>query len=174
MSLSFIRGLVAAVNPCGFILLPTYLMYFLGVSGGAPGTQKASITRALKVSAAVSSGFLAVFLAIGFLSVPLRSTISANSKYVTGFIAIGLIVLGTAMLFGYKLPFMTPQIESGKKDQTVKSMFVYGVAYAVASIGCTIGLFLATVSALARTKPSSTVSPTCSPTAPAWRSLSAL
>jgi cytochrome c biogenesis protein CcdA len=145
MSLSFIRGLVAAVNPCGFILLPTYLMYFLGVSGGAPGTQKASITRALKVSAAVSSGFLAVFLAIGFLSVPLRSTISANSKYVTGFIAIGLIVLGTAMLFGYKLPFMTPQIESGKKDQTVKSMFVYGVAYAVASIGCTIGLFLATV-----------------------------
>ena len=145
MSLSFIRGLVAAVNPCGFILLPTYLMYFLGVSGGAPGTQKASIARALKVSAAVSSGFLAVFLAIGFLSVPLRSTISANSKYVTGFIAIGLIVLGTAMLFGYKLPFMTPQIESGKKDQTVKSMFVYGVAYAVASIGCTIGLFLATV-----------------------------
>ncbi|MDG2234154.1 MAG: cytochrome c biogenesis CcdA family protein [Ilumatobacter sp.] len=145
MSLSFIRGLVAAVNPCGFILLPTYLMYFLGVSGGAPGTQKASITRALKVSAAVSSRFLAVFLVIGFLSVPLRSTISANSKYVTGFIAIGLIVLGTAMLFGYKLPFMTPQIDSGKKDQTVKSMFVYGVAYAVASIGCTIGLFLATV-----------------------------
>jgi len=145
MSLSFIRGLVAAVNPCGFILLPTYLMYFLGVSGNAPGTQKASIARALKVSAAVSAGFLMVFLVIGFLSVPLRSTISANSKYVTGFIAVGLIGLGIAMLFGYKPPFMTPQIDSGKKDQTVKSMFVYGVAYAVASIGCTIGLFLATV-----------------------------
>ena len=145
MSLSFIRGLVAAVNPCGFILLPTYLMYFLGVSGGAPGTQKASLRRALKVSAAVSTGFLAVFLVIGFLSVPLRSTISSNSKYVTGFIAVALIVLGLAMLFGYKPPFMTPQIDSGKKDQTVTSMFIYGVAYAVASIGCTIGLFLATV-----------------------------
>ncbi|MFT4773645.1 MAG: cytochrome c-type biogenesis protein [Candidatus Azotimanducaceae bacterium] len=145
MSLSFIRGLVAAVNPCGFILLPTYLMYFLGVSGGAPGTQKASLRRALKVSAAVSTGFLTVFLIIGFLSVPLRSTISSNSKYVTGFIAVALIVLGAAMLFGYKPPFMTPQIDSGKKDQTVTSMFVYGVAYAVASIGCTIGLFLATV-----------------------------
>jgi cytochrome c-type biogenesis protein len=145
MSLSFIRGLVAAVNPCGFILLPTYLMYFLGVSGGAPGTQKASLRRALKVSAAVSTGFLAVFLVIGFLSVPLRSTISSNSKYFTGFIAVALIVLGIAMLFGYKPPFMTPQIDSGKKDQTVKSMFIYGVAYAIASIGCTIGLFLATV-----------------------------
>ena len=145
MSLSFIRGLVAAVNPCGFIQLPTYLMYFLGVSGGAPGTQKASLRRALKVSAAVSTGFLAVFLVIGFLSVPLRSTISSNSKYFTGFISVTLIVLGVAMLFGYKPPFMTPQIGTGKKDQTVKSMFIYGVAYAIASIGCTIGLFLATV-----------------------------
>ncbi|WP_394944524.1 cytochrome c biogenesis CcdA family protein [uncultured Ilumatobacter sp.] len=145
MSLSFIRGLVAAVNPCGFILLPTYLMYFLGISGGAPGTQGASLRRALKVSAAVSTGFLAVFLAVGFLSVPLRSTISSNSKYVTGFIAVALIVLGIAMLFGYKPPFMMPQVDSGKKDQTVTSMFVYGVAYAVASIGCSIGLFLATV-----------------------------
>ena len=49
------------------------------------------------------------------------------------------------MLFGYKPPFMTPQINTGKKDQTVKSMFIYGVAYAIASIGCTIGLFIATV-----------------------------
>jgi cytochrome c-type biogenesis protein len=120
-------------------------MYFLGISGGAPGTQGASLRRALKVSAAVSTGFLAVFLAVGFLSVPLRSTISSNSKYVTGFIAVALIVLGIAMLFGYKPPFMMPQVDSGKKDQTVTSMFVYGVAYAVASIGCSIGLFLATV-----------------------------
>ena len=30
MTLSFLRGLVAAVNPCGFVLLPTYLMFFLG------------------------------------------------------------------------------------------------------------------------------------------------
>ena len=91
-------------------------MYFLGISGGAPGTQKASLKRALKVSAAVSTGFLTVFLIIGFLSVPLRSTISSNSKYVTGFIAVVLIVVGVAMLFGYKPPFMMPQIDSGKKD----------------------------------------------------------
>ena len=51
MSLSFIRGLVAAVNPCGFILLPTYLMYFLGISAGGTGTQRATIRRALLVSA---------------------------------------------------------------------------------------------------------------------------
>ncbi len=151
MSLSFIRGLVAAVNPCGFILLPTYLMYFLGVSGGAPGTQKASLARALKVSAAVSAGFLLVFLVAGVLAEYFTDWLTGNSKYATGLIAVVLIVLGIAMLFGYKPPFMTPQIDTGKKDQTVKSMFIYGVAYAVASIGCTIGLFIATVFSTAQT-----------------------
>lgn len=145
MSLSFIRGLVAAVNPCGFILLPTYLMYFLGISGGVPGSQRASIARALKVSAAVSTGFLSVFFVAGAISYNFTQFINENSKYATGVIGVALIGLGGAMLFGYKPPFMTPQIKAGQKDQTVRSMFIYGVAYAVASIGCTIGLFIATV-----------------------------
>ena len=51
MGLSFLRGLVATVNPCGFILLPTYLMYFLGLQGQDPGSQRATIRRGLVVSA---------------------------------------------------------------------------------------------------------------------------
>ena len=145
MSLSFIRGLVAAVNPCGFILLPTYLMYFLGMQGGVPGTQRASMKRALLVSAAVSLGFLSVFFVAGLISYNFTSWINENSKYATGGIGVALLILGVAMLFGYKLPFMTPKLDTGQKDQTVKSMFIYGIAYAVASIGCTIGLFIATV-----------------------------
>jgi cytochrome c biogenesis protein CcdA len=145
MSLSFIRGLVAAVNPCGFILLPTYLMYFLGITAGATGSQRASIRRALLVSAAVSAGFLSVFLVAGIISYNFTSWINENSKYATAGIGTALVILGVAMLFGYKLPFMTPQVGIGKKEKTVRAMFVYGIAYAVASIGCTIGLFIATV-----------------------------
>jgi cytochrome c-type biogenesis protein len=145
MSLSFIRGLVAAVNPCGFILLPTYLMYFLGITAGASGSQRASIRRALLVSAAVSAGFLSVFLVAGLISYNFTSWVNENSKYATVGIGSALIVLGVAMLFGYKIPFMTPQVGIGKKEKTVRAMFVYGIAYAVASIGCTIGLFIATV-----------------------------
>ena len=65
LSLSFIRGLVASINPCGFVLLPTYLMYFLGVSAADPHARKAPISRALLVGAMVSSGFIVVFFAIG-------------------------------------------------------------------------------------------------------------
>ncbi|WP_420451630.1 cytochrome c biogenesis CcdA family protein [Ilumatobacter sp.] len=145
MSLSFIRGLVAAVNPCGFILLPTYLMYFLGISTGAVGTQRATIRRALLVSAAVSAGFLSVFAVAGVVAYNFTSWINENAKYATVGIAAGLLALGIAMLLGYEPSFLTPSIDVGEKDRTIASMFVYGVAYAVASIGCTIGLFIATV-----------------------------
>ncbi|MBV1893486.1 MAG: hypothetical protein KUG57_05515 [Ilumatobacteraceae bacterium] len=146
MSLSFIRGLVAAVNPCGFILLPTYLMYFLGLQGSVPGTQRATVRRALLVSAAVSAGFISVFLVVGVISYNFTNWINENAKYATGAIGVGLLVLGISMLFGYKLPFMTPKIDTGgTPEKTMRAMFVYGIAYAVASIGCTIGLFIATV-----------------------------
>jgi cytochrome c biogenesis protein CcdA len=153
MSLSFIRGMVAAVNPCGFILLPTYLMYFLGLQGAMPGSQRATMRRAVIVSAAVSAGFLSVFLIAGIISYNFTNWINENAKYATGGIGVALVVLGVAMLAGYKLPFMTPRLDAGGEGgpkQTVGAMFVYGIAYAVASIGCTIGLFIATVFSTSR------------------------
>ncbi len=145
LSLSFITGMVAAVNPCGFVLLPTYLLYFLGLSNSDAGVQRAPIGRALLVSAAVSAGFLTVFFAVGTVTRFFTGWIAENAKYATAVIGVVLIVLGIAMLFGYRLPISTPKIDAGGRDRTVKSMFVYGIAYAVASIGCTIGLFMTTL-----------------------------
>jgi cytochrome c-type biogenesis protein len=150
MGLSFLRGLVAAVNPCGFILLPTYLMYFLGMQGAMPGTQRATIRRALYVSAALSAGFMSVFLVVGLISYHFTSWINQNAKYATAVIAIGLIALGVAMLGGYRLPISAPKLDAGGRTRGVGSMFVFGIAYAIASIGCTIGLFLATLFATRR------------------------
>ena len=151
MSLWFVAGMLAAVNPCGFVLLPTYLMYFLGMQGSeAQLTQRETLRKALKVSASLSLGFMAVFIVAAGLANYFTNWLTANAKYATGFFGIALLVLGAAMLFGFKLPFMSPQGLQGKKDQTVKSMFVYGVAYAIASLGCTIGFFISAVFATSR------------------------
>jgi cytochrome c-type biogenesis protein len=151
MSLWFVAGMLAAVNPCGFVLLPTYLMYFLGIQG-AEGqlAQRETLRKALKVSASLSLGFMAVFIVAAGLANYFTNWLTANAKYATGFFGIALLVLGAAMLFGFKLPFMNPKGLQGKKDQTVKSMFVYGVAYAIASLGCTIGFFISAVFATSR------------------------
>ena len=142
--LSFGSGLLAAVNPCGFVLLPTYLMHFLGVSG-RPGTQRATVRRALLVSAALSAGFMTIFIIVGGVSRLFTDWLNQNAKYVSLLIGVALVILGIAMLFGYRLPFSTPKLETGKRDQTVASMYVFGLAYAIASIGCTLGPFSATV-----------------------------
>lgn len=145
LSLSFIRGLVASINPCGFVLLPTYLMYFLGVSAANGEMQRAPIRKALLVGVTVSSGFLAVFFAIGAVTQFWTQSLLENAKYATAAIGIAFVVLGIAMLFGYKLPIGTMQVRTGERDRTMRSMFLYGIAYAVASLGCTLPLFMSTL-----------------------------
>ncbi len=102
--------MIAAVNPCGFVLLPTYLVYFLGLEAGRHDSQRASVRRALLVSASLTAGFVAVFVVVGGISTWFTSWIVEHAKYVTGVVGVALIVLGIAMLFGYELPFATPRI----------------------------------------------------------------
>ncbi|MFM8563718.1 MAG: cytochrome c biogenesis CcdA family protein [Acidimicrobiia bacterium] len=142
--LSFGSGLLAAVNPCGFVLLPTYLIYFLGI-GGRPGSQRASVRRALIVGGALSAGFMSVFVVVGVVTRIFTDFFNQNAKYVALFIGVALFAMGVAMLAGWRLPFTTPKLDVGRRDRTTASMFVFGVAYAIASIGCTLGPFTATV-----------------------------
>jgi cytochrome c biogenesis protein CcdA len=97
------------------------------------------------VSAALSAGFMTIFVIVGGISRLFTDWLNQNAKYVALLIGIALVLLGVAMLFGYRLPFSTPKLDTGKRDQTVVSMYVFGLAYAVASIGCTLGPFSATV-----------------------------
>ena len=138
-SYSFMLGMLAAVNPCGFVLLPAYLLYFLGIDGANQGVMRAPLQRALRVSAAVSSGFLVVFLVVGSISRLFTQWIELNAKYAGFVIGLVLIGLGIAMLFGWKPSFAT-SIPGAKKDHSTRAMFIFGVGYAIASIGCTIGL----------------------------------
>lgn len=132
---SFMLGMLAAVNPCGFVLLPAYLLYFLGIDSG----QRAPLQRALKVSAAVSAGFLSVFLVVGTISRLFTQWIELRAKYAGFAVGLILMVLGIAMLLGWKPSFSTA-LPGAKRDPSLFAMFIFGIAYAVASIGCTIGL----------------------------------
>jgi cytochrome c-type biogenesis protein len=143
VGLSFLRGMVATVNPCGFVLLPTYLMYFLGLEAGRTDSERATVRRALLVGGAVTGGFMAVFVVVGAVTSWFTSWLVANAKYVTGIAGAVFVVIGIAMLFGFKPAFAAPGLSRvGGRDRTVRSMFVYGVVYAVVSLSCTLVLFV--------------------------------
>ena len=136
---SFMLGMLAAVNPCGFVLLPAYLLYFLGIDGGTHNISRAPLQRAFRVSASVSAGFLLVFLVVGTISRLFTQWIELRAKYAGFVIGIVLAILGIAMLLGWK-PAFTTSMPGAKRDHSTRAMFVFGVGYAIASIGCTIGL----------------------------------
>ncbi len=145
LPLAFTSGLLAAINPCGFVLLPTYLMYFLGMENLRPGAERTTIRRALAVSLSVSAGFLSVFIVLGIIAKWATNSFLDTMPYISLVIGVALIVLGVAMIFGYRLPFTAPKMDIGERDRSVVSMFVFGIAYAVASFGCTLGPFSGTV-----------------------------
>ena len=137
--------MIAAVNPCGFVLLPTYLIYFLGLEAGRADTPAGVGPPGPARVGSLTAGFVAVFVVVGGISTWFTSWVVDHAKYVTGVVGVALIVLGIAMLFGYELPFATPRIDAAARDTTVRSMFVYGVAYATVSLSCTIALFIPTI-----------------------------
>ena len=142
---SFILGVLAAVNPCGFILLPTYLLYYLGTELNRENESPATtLRRGLTVGIAVSSGFIGLFLIVGIISRAFTTVIRDNAKYAALIIGIGLIAMGIAMFRGWKPPVTQPNMAM-QKQRTWRNMFVFGIAYAVASIGCTIGLLVSVI-----------------------------
>jgi cytochrome c-type biogenesis protein len=138
-------GMVATVNPCGFAMLPAYLSYFLGLEGSDAEVPQTSVTQAMRVALAVSAGFLAVFALAG-AAVELTSLpVQENVPWISVVIGLALFALGVAMLCGFDPSVRLPRLERGGRSRTVGSRFVFGVSYAIASIGCTLPLFLGAV-----------------------------
>jgi len=149
LAYAFTAGLVAAVNPCGFPMLPAYLSFFIGTDDEevAGGTR---VPRALLSGLAVSVGFLAVFAGLG---IPINAGVSWIYRLMPWFtivIGVAMAALGIAMLGGYRLKVAIPRLDRGGKDRRFRSMVLFGVSYAIASLSCTLPIFLTYVAGTAR------------------------
>ncbi len=134
-------GMLATVNPCGFAMLPGYLT--MVIAGGGEATRTARVGRALAASALMTAGFVVVFGVFGLLSLPLRGVLQQYLPVVTVVIGVAMVVLGVLLLAGRQLTLLLPKPARGAPSTRVVSMAGYGVAFAVASLSCTIGPFLA-------------------------------
>jgi len=179
--LALTAGLLAAVNPCGFALLPAYLSFLIvgdaaaatgavsasgaghggtgdgdgdgspdgspgAVAGGPTRTRRlAAVSRALSLTAAMTLGFVLVFGTFGLLAGPVARTVGANLPWASIVIGLSLAAIGGWLLAGRRLPTVTLFIGRRPVTHGLGSMTLFGISYAVASLGCTIGPFLAVV-----------------------------
>ncbi len=146
LTFAFTAGILATVNPCGFAMLTAYLSYFLGIEGAGGGDARAGLGRALLTGATVSVGFLVVFGFVGVLFTAGLSVVRDVVPWVTIAIGAGLVVLGIALLSGKQLTVLLPKIERGGSGRDVRSLFLFGVSYAVASVSCALPTFIVVVS----------------------------
>jgi cytochrome c biogenesis protein CcdA len=143
VGLAFAAGLIAALNPCGFAMLPGYLA--LVVRGDGTGDRRDALTalgRGLVATAAMACGFVVVFGTFGLLTVAAAASVQRYLPYVTVTIGVVLVAVGIWLLLGREIHVLTP----GRRwapTARLGSMFAYGLSYAIASLSCTIGPFLA-------------------------------
>ncbi|MGN9913072.1 cytochrome c biogenesis CcdA family protein [Phytohabitans sp. LJ34] len=143
--LALTAGMLAAVNPCGFALLPAYLS--LLVAGESTGD---TVRRALASTAAMTAGFVAVFGAFGLAVAPAAGWIQERLPWVTVGLGVLLIAVGGWLAAGRSLPAPWRGPRAPELRRTLPSMALFGAAYAAASLSCTIGPFLAIVVASMR------------------------
>ena len=147
LSLAVGAGLVAALNPCGFALLPVYLSLF--VLDERPA-RSVAVRRAILASAAMTLGFAAVFAVFGLAVAPVAASVQRFLPGVT--VVLGLLVAASGgwLLAGRRLP----GLRIGRRGGTgagrpvtadAATMAGFGASYAIASLGCTIAPFLAVV-----------------------------
>ena len=146
---AFSAGLLATVNPCGWAMLPSFVSYYLGSreEGFEARPLAGRVGEGLTLGLLVTAGFLAVFGTAGLV-------ISAGLRVVVKFmplaafaVGIALVLLGLWLLAGKNLPFSLPTPRIDVRARNPKSVFLFGMAYAFASLSCTLPVFLAVVGA---------------------------
>jgi cytochrome c-type biogenesis protein len=142
--LAVAAGILAAVNPCGFALLPAYLSLLVLSEGRS--ARGAVIGRALALTAAMTTGFVAVFGAFGLVLAPAASLLQRHLPWFTIGFGLLLAALGGWLVAGRKAPALPWTVSRAPTlTRSWASMALFGGAYALASLGCTIGPFLAIV-----------------------------
>lgn len=145
LAFAMAAGLVAALNPCGFAMLPAYLSLVVAGEDGTTGRLRA-LSRAAVATLVMAAGFLVVFGTFGLVVAPLATSVQRYLPFVTILIGAVLLVLGVLLLSGREITLLLPKPGRGAPTARLGTMFGYGLAYAVASLSCTIGPFLAVTS----------------------------
>ena len=87
-------------------------------------------------------GFVAVFVVLGILFDSVADRFRENFPWVTIVVGALLVLAGFATIFGNGLRIVVP-IPGAARSRGAAGMVSYGAVYALASLSCTIGPFLA-------------------------------
>lgn len=145
---AFAAGAVSSVNPCGFMLLPSYISYQLGSEeeGFYESAPLRRAGRALLIGGVATAGFIAIFAAVG-------AVLTLGGQWVVGVfpyagLAVGVVIatLGLWLLATHRtLGIMAASRVGVAPGRNLRNVFLFGMAYSIGSLSCTLPIFLVVV-----------------------------
>jgi cytochrome c biogenesis protein CcdA len=144
-------GMVTAVSPCGIAMLPVYISLHLGTAEDSYWSRHRlrRVGRALLMSAVVTAAFVAFFGIMGAVLSLGGQAISGVIPWVAVVVGALLIPLGIYVVAGGHVYSSLPArlaARIGRSEKVgVRGFLVFGIAYAIAALSCTLPVFMVVV-----------------------------
>lgn len=148
---SFVAGVLAAINPCGIVMLPAYLSLYVYNNNSEDNKIKTSkkLKNSLNIIFFVGLGFIALFSLIAMLVSLSSNLIGDIIPYVSLGLSFLILYFGIEELTGKKIfsnrLFMISSKIGDPRKISPLGFFLFGVSYGLASVGCALPIFISVV-----------------------------
>jgi cytochrome c-type biogenesis protein len=151
LGFAFGAGMVAAVNPCGFAMLPAYLGLYMGTDDGFSNSSVGErLGQASLVGAVMTTGFVLLFGVVGLAITAGAQPLVNLFPWIGLTIGVLLALVGAWMVgresslySGFAERLSVRMGDAGKRN--LKGYFAFGLGYGTASLSCTLPIFLTVV-----------------------------
>lgn len=141
LGFSFVAGLVSFFAPCAFPMLPAYAGTYLATE--TAGTRR----DAMRLGSACAAGVLGFFLVLGLLLSLVSPAIAPVLFLAPPVIGAVLVVAGLLLVKGFAWKPAGPAARLSalfaRQERASTRFAVFGVAYGLASMGCTLPVLMA-------------------------------
>ena len=147
VAVAVLAGALTTLSPCSFPLLPAFLSYYVGASEGDLPRARTSVLQGALVGLTLAGGCVAL---IGAVLVPLiyGATPVAHAIPFSGLvIGVGLAIVGLIVMARGHLSVRLPLALATRAGRGPLALSGFGAAYGLASLGCSLPVFLALVGA---------------------------
>jgi cytochrome c biogenesis protein CcdA len=147
VSYAFAAGMLATLNPCGFVMLPAFAAFYLTAAGAEPQASAwLRLVRAVRMGLLVSIAFVVIFAAVGLVVTAGGRVVMQWAGWAGVTVGVALAAFGLYQLVTRRSIFasMTSTVRV-RRAGTTRGVVLFGVGYAVCSLGCTLPVFLVVV-----------------------------
>lgn len=154
LAFAFSGGIVAAFNPCGAAMFPAYVGYQLGSAEAddkvTVGSLFVGAMRGIAIGLSATAGFVVVFGLVGLILAGGGRVLGSFLPFAGLAVGVAITAVGLWLLISrQKIGIMAASRVNLGAGKGLRQVFLFGIAYAIASLSCALPIFLAAVGVVA-------------------------